>query len=133
MYVMASRRAEQQESARFRVMRLLSGNPRISTREVADAVGISNGSAFYVLKALVEKGFVKLESFSNSPFKIRYAYLLTPKGIREKSRLTQRFIKIKRAEFEELRIEIRALEEEVGKRSATEVKIGYKLKQIKQA
>ena len=80
---MASRREEQQESARLRVMRLLSDNPEISTRGVADAVGISNGAAYYVLRALVEKGFVKLESFSNNPRKGQYAYLLTPKGIRE--------------------------------------------------
>jgi EPS-associated MarR family transcriptional regulator len=110
---MASRREEQQESARLRVMRLLSVNPDISTRRVADAVGISNGTAYYVLKALVEKGFVKLENFSNSSHKGQYAYLLTPKGIREKSMLTHRFIKRKRVEFEALRAEIKALEEEM--------------------
>ena len=110
---MASRREEQQESARLRVMRLLSDDPKISTRGVADAVGISNGSAYYVLKALVEKGFVKLESFSNNSRKGQYAYLLTPKGIREKSVLTHRFIKRKRIEFEGLRVEIKALEEEM--------------------
>ena len=111
---MASRREEEQESARLRVMRLLSDNPKISTRGVADVVGISNGAAYYVLKALVEKGFVKLENFSNNPRKVRYAYLLTPKGIREKSLLTKRFIKRKRVQFEELRTEIKALEEEVN-------------------
>ena len=111
---MASRREEQQESARLRVMRLLSDNPKISTRGVADVVGISNGAAYYVLRALVEKGFVKLESFSNNTRKGQYAYLLTPKGIREKSLLTHRFIKRKRTEFEDLRTEIKALEEEIG-------------------
>ena len=110
---MASRREEQQESARLRVMRLLSDNPKISTRGVADAVGISNGAAYYVLRALIEKGFVKLESFGNNPRKGQYAYLLTPKGIGEKSLLTHRFIKRKRVEFEELRAEIIALEEEM--------------------
>ena len=112
---MASRREEQQESARLRVMRLLSDNPKISTRGVADAVGISNGSAYYVLKALVRKGFVKLGNFSNNTRKDQYSYLLTPKGIREKSLLTHRFIKRKRVEFEALRAEIMSLEEEVGK------------------
>ena len=112
---MASRREEQQESARFRVMRLLSDNPKISTRGVADAVGISNGAAYYVLRALVEKGFVKLESFSNSARKGQYAYLLTPKGIREKSLLTRRFIKRKRVEYEMLRDEIVALEKEINR------------------
>ena len=110
---MASSREEQQESARLRVMRLLSDNPKISTRSVADAVGISNGAAYYVLKALVEKGFVKLENFGNNSRKGQYAYLLTPKGLVEKSLLTHRFIKRKRLEFEALRTEIMALEAEV--------------------
>ena len=86
----------------------------MSTRQVADEVGISNGSAYYVLTALVEKGFVKLGNFKNNPRKGRYAYLLTPKGLREKSLLTHRFIKRKRQEFEELRVEIEALTEEAG-------------------
>ena len=115
---MASRREEQQESARLRVMRLLSDNPEISTRGLADVVGISNGSAYYVLKALVEKGFVKLESFSNNTRKGQYIYLLTPKGVREKSLLTHRFIKRKRLEFDALRAEIMALEEEIGLKEA---------------
>ena len=115
---MASRREEQQESARLRVMRLLSDNPKISTRGVADVVGISNGAAYYVLKALVEKGFVKLESFGTNPRQEQYAYLLTPKGIREKSLLTHRFITRKRVEFEALRAEIMALEEEIGPKDA---------------
>ena len=121
---MASRREEQQESARLRVMRLLSDNPKISTRGVADVVGISNGAAYYVLRALVEKGFVKLESFSNNTLKSQYVYLLTPKGIREKSLLTHRFIKRKRVEFEALRAEIKALEEEMGPKGG---KIGLPL------
>lgn len=86
----------------------------MSTRQVADAVGISNGSAYYVLTALVEKGFVKLGNFKKNPRKGQYAYLLTPKGIREKSLLTHCFIESKREEFEVLRAEIKALEEEAG-------------------
>ena len=86
----------------------------MSTRQVADKVGISNGSAYYELTALVEKGFVKLGSFKKNPRKGQYAYLLTPKGIREKSLLTHSFIERKREEFEALKVEITALEEEVG-------------------
>ena len=111
---MASRRDERAEETRLRVMRLISDNPTMSTREVADAVGVSNGSAYYILTALVEKGFVKLENFKNNPRKGQYAYLLTPKGIREKSLLTHSFIERKREEFEVLRAEIKALEEEAG-------------------
>ena len=110
---MASRRNEQQAAIRLKVIRLISANPEMSTRQVADEVGISNGSAYYVLTALVEKGFVKLGNFKNNPRKGQYAYLLTPKGIREKSLLTHRFIERKHQEFEDLRAEIQMLEEEV--------------------
>ena len=111
---MASRRDEQQAAVRLKVMRLISQTPEVSTRQVAEAVGISNGSAYYVLTALVEKGLVKLGNFKNNPRKGQYAYLLTPKGIREKSLLTHSFIERKRAEFEALKAEIAALEEEAG-------------------
>jgi len=111
---LASRREEQQEDVRLRVMRLISSNPEMSSRQIADKVGISNGSAYYALTALVEKGFVKLDNFKKNPRKGQYAYLLTPRGIREKSLLTHRFISRKRQEFDNLRMEIEALEEEVG-------------------
>jgi EPS-associated MarR family transcriptional regulator len=111
---MASRRDVQQSEVRLKVMRLISENPELSTRNVAREVGISNGSAYYVLTALVEKGFVKLGNFKQSPRKGQYAYLLTARGIREKSLLTHSFIERKRQEFEDLKVEIQALEEDVG-------------------
>lgn len=109
---MASRRSERQSEIKLKVMRLISEIPETSSRRVAGAVGISNGSAYYVLSALIEKGLVKLENFKNSPKKGRYVYLLTPKGIREKSILTRNFIERKREEYENLKKEIQALEEE---------------------
>ena len=114
MKVLASRREEKQEAVRLTVMRLISCDPELSSRQVADAVGISNGSAYYILTALVDKGFVKLGNFKKNPRKGCYAYLLTPKGIREKSLLTHHFIKCKRQEFKDLRAEIEALESEAG-------------------
>lgn len=111
---MASRREEQQAEIRLQVMRLVAQNPEMSSRQIADAVGISNGSAYYMLTALIEKGFVKLSNFKSNPRKGQYAYLLTPKGIREKSMLTHSFIDRKRQEFESLRAEIQALEAEAG-------------------
>ena len=111
---MASRREEQQAEIRLQVMRLIAQNPEMSSRQIADAVGISNGSAYYVLTALIEKGFVKLGNFKSNSRKGQYAYLLTPKGIREKSMLTHSFIDRKRQEFEDLRAEIQALEAEAG-------------------
>ena len=111
---MASKRDEMQEEVRLRVMRLISCDAEVSSRQVADIVGVSNGSAYYILAALVDKGFVKLSNFKKNPRRGSYAYLLTPKGIREKSLLTLHFIKRKRQEFEDLRVEIEALENEAG-------------------
>ena len=111
---MASRREEKQSDTRLQVMRLLSQNPEMSTRQIAHAVGISNGSAYYVLRALVDKGFVKLNNFKKSPRKRQYAYLLTPKGVLEKSKLTRGFIERKHQEYAALKAEIQALEEEEG-------------------
>ena len=110
---MASRKDQRLEDARFRVMRLISEKPKMSTRQIAEKIGVSNGYAYYILIALIEKGFVKLENFKSSKRKKQYVYLLTPKGIKEKSALTISFIKRKKAEFEELRKEIDTLENEV--------------------
>ena len=111
---MASRRKETKEDVRFRVIRLLHENPETSTRKIAKKVGISNGAAFYMISALIDKGLVKLDNFLSNPHKGQYAYLLTAKGIREKSLLTYYFLERKRQEFKELKIEIKTLEEEAG-------------------
>ena len=112
--LLASKREGQRYEVRLRVLRLVQANPELSTRKIAEDVGISNGSAFYVLTALVEKGLLKLDNFKNSSSKGRYAYILTPKGVREKSLLTSRFIERKREEYKDLRAEIEALEREAG-------------------
>ena len=112
--LLASQREDQRYEVRLRVLRLVHANPKLSTRKIAEDVGISNGSAFYVLAALVEKGFLKLDNFKNSSSKGRYAYILTQKGVREKSLLTSRFIERKREEYKDLRTEIEAFEREAG-------------------
>ena len=89
---MASRRKEHQEDAKLRVLQILSSNPQMTSRELAQKIGISNGSAFYLLTSLIDMGFVKLLNFKNSSQKIKYSYLLTPKGIREKFACNQRFL-----------------------------------------
>ena len=111
---MASRRSEHQSEIRLKVLRLISKIPEMSSRQVAEAVGISNGSAYYVLTALVEKGLLKLDNFKKNSRKRRYTYLLTPKGIREKSILTHNFIERKRQEYSALKDELEALEKEAG-------------------
>ena len=111
---MASRRKEHQEDAKFRVFQIINENPQMTTRQIAQKVGISNGSAYYLLTSLIDMGYVKLSNFKDSRQKIRYSYLLTPKGIREKSLVTNRFLVRKKQEFEALREEINSLEIAVG-------------------
>lgn len=112
--IVASRRDLHQEEVRFRILRLLNDDPELSTRQIADAVGISNGSAYYCINALMKKGLIKLGNFRASEQKGRYAYVLTPRGIREKTVLTAKFLERKLAEYEALKAEIAALEDEVG-------------------
>lgn len=110
---MAGSRKTSQEDVHFRVLRLLEENPEMSQRDLAQAVGISVGGAHYCLNALIEKGLVKIGNFSAARDKRRYAYILTPKGIAEKSALTGRFLKRKMAEYEALKAEIDALKVEL--------------------
>ncbi|MBF9028552.1 MarR family EPS-associated transcriptional regulator [Rhodobacterales bacterium FZCC0188] len=93
-------------------MRLIHQDSNISTRELAEHLQISNGAAYYVLSALIHKGYVKAENFKNNPNKSGYVYLLTRDGLREKSRLTANFIRRKKAEYQVLKEEIEALERE---------------------
>ena len=111
---MASRRKEYQEDAKLRVFQIISSNPQMTSREVAKRVGISHGSAYYLLISLIEKGFIKISKFKDSSQKKRYSYLLTPKGIREKSLITGKFLVRKKKEFEILKKEISELERDVG-------------------
>ena len=117
---MTGRQSRLKEDTRFRVLRLLEENPEISQRELADAVGISTGSAHYLLSALVERGLVKFGNFSASKDKRRYAYILTPKGMAEKAAITGRFLARKLEEYEALRREIAELESEIGREQPRE-------------
>ena len=111
---MASRRKEHQEDAKFRVFQIINENPQMTTREIAQKVGISNGSAYYLLTSLIDMGFIKLSNFKDSSQKIKYSYLLTPKGIREKSLVTSKFLVRKKQEYELLKKEIVDLERDLG-------------------
>ena len=86
----------------------------MTTREIAQKVGISNGSTYYLLTSLIDMGFIRLSNFKDSSQKIKYSYLLTPKGIREKSLITSKFLVRKKQEFEMLKEEINFLEKSVG-------------------
>ena len=106
---MSSRQTNLQEDTNFRVMQLLHDNPRLSQREMAKALGISFGGINYCLKALIDKGLIKIHNFSQNNNKYGYAYLLTPSGISEKAELTSSFLKRKLEEYESLKAEIDAL------------------------
>jgi len=110
----ASRRKEHQEDAKFRVLQIINDSPQMTTRELAQKVGVSNGSAYYLLTSLIDKGFVKLSNFKGNSQKAKYSYLLTPKGIREKSLTTRKFLVRKKQEFEALKEEIYSLEKCAG-------------------
>ncbi len=110
--LVASIRDEVALERSFQCMRLIHRDGDISTRKLAERMNISNGAAYYVLKALIEKGYVKAENFKNNPKKSGYLYLLTPDGLREKSRLTADFIQRKRAEYDALERELHVLEQE---------------------
>ena len=116
---MSSSRPERREEARFRVMRMLEENPRLTTREIAASVGISNGAAYYLISALIEKGLVKAQNFSKSDQKAKYAYVLTPTGIAEKARMTHLFLERKLLEFQNLKAEIEELKSELSAEEAS--------------
>lgn len=86
----------------------------MSQRDLADALGVSLGKTNYCLKALLDKGYIKMQSFRKSQNKLAYAYLLTPVGITEKAGLTARFLERKVAEFESLTFEIETLRSEMN-------------------
>jgi EPS-associated MarR family transcriptional regulator len=90
----------------YKLLRLLETHPGMSQREAARALGISLGKLNYCVQALIYKGWIKAAHFKNNRNKKAYMYLLTPRGIEEKSRLTVRFLQIKMREYETLRAEI---------------------------
>ena len=102
------------EERQLDALRLLEKKPEMTQRELAEALGVSLGATNYCLKALVERGWVKLENFQRNPDKLGYLYLLTPMGISAKATLTAQFLKRKLAEYEALEAEIERLQNEVS-------------------
>lgn len=94
---------------RYKILKRLEVDPKISQRELASELGISIGKANFCLQALIEKGWVKANNFKNSKNKKAYMYLLTPRGIEEKARITAQFLSRKIAEYEALEKEIEQL------------------------
>ncbi len=98
----------------YRIFKLLESNPDLTQRELAHRLGISLGKTNYCMRALVEKGWIKVSNFKNSNNKLAYVYLLTPSGLMRKMQVTRRFLQRKQAEYDQLKEEIARLEAEVG-------------------
>ena len=99
-----------QKDIHYRVLAIVEDNPAITQRELAAAVGVSLGRINYGLRALIDKGLIKVNNFKRSETKLNYAYLLTPSGVSEKSALTKAFLARKMQEFDALKKEIEALQ-----------------------
>ena len=99
----------------FDVLREIQKQSNSSQRELAQQLGFSLGKLNYCLKALKQKGLIKIKNFKKNPNKFNYIYMLTPKGISEKTRLTINFMKIKMREYEELKVELKKNEQDVTK------------------
>ncbi len=105
------------DEVRYKLLKLLGSNPRVSQREVAQELGISLGKVNYCLKSLMNKGWIKATNFKNSRSKIAYMYLLTPRGIKAKAGVTVRFLQRKMGEYDALRVEIEQIRAELTERN----------------
>ena len=95
------------------LLRTISDYPQITQRELSSRLGLSLGKINFLMRSLIDKGFIKANNFKNSHNKISYLYFLTPAGIEEKTKITYRFLKRKMEEYEKLENEIRHLKKEV--------------------
>ena len=108
------------ENTGYSLLKTLEDNPSLSQRDMAKRLGISLGKVNFCLNALVGKGCLKVNNFRNSENKLAYAYLLTPKGVEEKARMTVSFLKFKMREYEQLHAEIKELKREAEQQGLLE-------------
>jgi len=103
-----------QDEIAYKLLKLIQAEPHLSQRDIAQKMGVSLGKTNYCLKALVDKGFIKLQNFYNNKKKSAYIYFLTPQGIEEKTAVTYRFLQRKIKEYEDIKIEIESLKNETA-------------------
>lgn len=108
------------ETTHYGLLKTLENNPGLSQRDLAKRLGISLGKVNFCLNALVAKGSLKISNFRNNENKLAYAYLLTPRGVEEKARVTLGFLKHKMQEYEQLKKEIAELKLEAEKKGLLE-------------
>jgi EPS-associated MarR family transcriptional regulator len=100
---------------RLDLLRRLESNPEFTQRELSKEMGVSLGKVNYCIKKLAEKGLIKITNFTHNPNKIGYVYILTPRGVEERARLTFSFLKRKIKEYEVLKEEIDKLKQDSEK------------------
>ena len=103
------------DELRYKLLKALEQNPKLSQRALAKELGISLGKVNYCVNALLEVGWIKANNFKNSQNKLRYIYLLTPKGIEGKATVMSRFLERKLQECSEIETEIKQLKAEIRK------------------
>lgn len=101
--------AQQREDVHFRLLLLLESRPDATQREIAQELGVSLGAINFCVKALIDKGHIKLDNFRASKNKLGYVYVLTPEGVTHRAQLAAGFIKRKMAEFEAIQAELELL------------------------
>ena len=106
-------------AAHLDLLRLLEQHPDYSQRQLAASLGVSLGKTHYLLKALLDKGWVKAKNFQRSDHKLRYLYVLTPQGVRQRMQLTRSFLARKEREYEMLNSQIVLLREELAAQAET--------------
>ena len=121
-----------EQEIRYKVLKLLSAQPNLSQRAVAGKLGISLGKTNYVLSELAEKGIIKMKRLKNAPQKIPYAYMLTPRGLEQKAKITARFLKHKIAEYEAIKRQIKEIAKEIEKDKTIDLSGDTTLKQVAQ-
>ena len=94
------------------ILRQIEENPNLTQRQIADHLGLSLGKINYLIRALLEKGVVKVDNFKRSDNKLGYLYLLTPEGVERKRKLTLLFIQRKSEEFDKLKAELSRTEKQ---------------------
>jgi EPS-associated MarR family transcriptional regulator len=112
------------DEVRYRLLRLLESNPKLTQRELARELGMSLGRTNYCLQSLIEKGWIKATNFKNSRNKIAYMYLLTPRGIERKTQVTLRFLQRKLEEYESLRAEIERIRQDAERQETERPRMG---------
>jgi len=102
-----------QDEITYKLLKLIESDTQLSQREIAKKMGVSLGKTNYCLKALLDKGYIKVRNFYNNKSKNAYIYFLTPKGIEEKAKVTYRFLQRKVKEYETIKVEIENLKNEI--------------------